>query len=140
MKRVLMLVLLLGWASLGYAAEAETAAPTGGNWGLMVWTFVNSPMGLTIIGFLLMMVAGKIFTKKPKWKELVLAHGPLLMQAVKKAEKEIPDDTSNKGMNRLDQALKFLIALEPKLYKQKEEDLKKALTAVHTTAEANKNI
>ena len=83
---------------------------------------------------------GKVFTAKPKWKALVLQYGPKFMQAVKMAEKNIPDNTPNKGAARLDAALKFLIQLEPKLHTVKETDLKAALTAVHTTAEANGNL
>ena len=99
-----------------------------------VWNFINTPIGISIVGSILLFALGKLFTKKPKWKALALKYGPSLMQAVKTAEKNVKDGS------KLDQALKYVIELEPKLSGIAEEDVKRALTAVHTTAESNGNL
>ena len=118
----------------------ESAPPVAAEWIVMLWTFVNSPVGLTVIGAVLAYVLGKVFTAKPAWKAAVLKYGPILMQAVKYAEKKIPDGSGNVGLRRLDEALKFVITLEPKLKGVDTESLKQALTAVHTQAEASGNL
>ena len=105
-----------------------------------VWEFVNSPLGVSCVVAVLTFVLGKIFTAKPEWKKLVLEHGPRLMEAVKWAEKQIPDDTPNPGLSRLDVALKYVVELVPKLGKVNESAVKEALTAVHTSAESNGNL
>jgi hypothetical protein len=126
---------------MALAAVAESAPPAGGlAWPAMVWAFVNSPAGLTVIGAVLFFILGKVFTAKPAWKQYVLKYGPALMVAIKQAEKAIDDKTPRAGLARLDKALKLVIALEPKLAGAKADDVKAALTAVHTQAEANGNL
>jgi len=122
------------------AVESSKSGSTGISFGKGIWTFLNSSLGVSIVVFVLSFILGKIFTAKPKWKALMLKYGPSLMQAVKTAEKNIPDDTDNKGLARLDAALGYLIALEPKLEKVAEADVKQALSAVHAAAESNGNL
>jgi hypothetical protein len=112
----------------------------GVSFGSGLWTFLNSPLGVSVVAFILSILVGKVFTAKPKWKSYVLKYGPSLMQAVKTAEKKIPDGTDNKGLSRLDEGLKYLLELEPKLKGAMESDLKQALTAVHASAEKNGNL
>lgn len=118
------------------AVSPENSISLGEN----VWSFLNSSLGISIVVFILSFILGKIFTAKPKWKALVLKHGPSLMWAVKEAEKRIADDTPNKSLNRLDKALEYVIKLEPKLAKVNDINLKQALTAVHASAESNGNL
>jgi len=108
--------------------------------GQVIVSFLNSPLGITIVISLISFILGKVFTAKPKWKALVLKFGPSIMQAVKYAEKEIPDDVENKGLSKINNALAYLIELEPKLKLTPPDDLKRALTAVHASAEANGNL
>ena len=120
--------------------ESSKSTPKESSFGKSIITFLNSSLGVSIVIFVLSFILGKIFTAKPRWKALTLKYGPLLMQAVKTAEKNIPDDTDNKGLARLDAALIYLINLEPKLKKIADEDLKQALSAVHAAAESNGNL
>jgi len=110
------------------------------NWLTVIWSLINSPVVLTLVGAILAYILGRIFTAKPAWKAMLLQYGPSLMAAVKKAEKAISDDTENKSLARLDAACKFVIELEPKLVGANAADVKAALTAVHTQAEANENL
>jgi len=134
---ILLLSLVIG-PLVACAAVAESAVPTAAyDVGGMIWTFVNSPAGLSVIGFALMFILGKVFTAKPKWKALVDQYKPMLIAAVKKAEKEIDDDCSNKNLKRLDSAMKFMLSINSKL---DLGVLKDAITAVHAEAEKDKNI
>lgn len=123
-------------------AVVETApeVPKGPSIGQSIWLFLNSSVGISIVGSILVFILGKIFTAKPKWKKYVLKYGPSLMKAVKQAEKAIPDNTENKALGRLDKALEYLLDLEPKLAQAASGELKKAISAVHTSAEANGNL
>ena len=135
--------MILNWifVNLFKEKDVESTAPmVAGNWLAMIWAFLNSPTGLLIVGTILAFILGKIFTAKPAWKTLALKYGPSLMSAVKQAEKAIPDGTPNKSLARLDAALKFVIALEPKLAFVNAADVKAAITAVHTQAESNDNL
>jgi len=121
-------------------AEAVQPASEGGSFGKAVWAFLNSSVGVSCVVFVLSVLAGKVFTAKPKWKQYVIKYGPQIMQAVKVAEKKIPNDVENSGLAKLDEALKYLIEIEPKLKGAGEADLKQALTSVHTKAEADGNL
>jgi len=107
----------------------------------LAWKFLNSSLGITLVVSVVTFVMGKIFTAKPAWKKLVIEHGPSVLAAIKFAEKKIPDDSENKALARLDEALKYFMSIEPKISaKLNAEIIKKAITAVHATAEANGNI
>jgi len=123
-------------------AEPVVDAPAeeGSGIGSAIWAFMNSSVGVTVVAFLLSVVVGKVFTAKPKWKQYVLKYGPEIMQAVKVAEKKIPDGSGSVGLARLDEALKYLKELEPKLKGAMENDLKQALTAIHAKAESSGNL
>lgn len=76
----------------------------------LVWEFVNSPTGITLLAGLLLWILNKIYTKKPAWKSLE----GLIVAGIKHAEKAIPDETENKGMAKFDEALKFIIKIHTK--------------------------
>ena len=72
----------------------------------VVWTVLNSPMGITAVAGVVLYLLNRLYAAKPAWAEYEGA----IISAVRFAEKEIPDDVSNKGMARLDQALKYVLA------------------------------
>ena len=63
----------------------------------VVWSILNSPAGITALAALLLWGLNKLYASKPAWK----AYEGSIISAVKWAEKEIPDDTPNKALNRL---------------------------------------
>lgn len=126
--------------AVGEEDVGEVVEDKGPGIGAAVWAFLNTPLGISVVGAILAFVLGKVFTAKPKWKKLMLKHGPALMQAVKTAEKNIPDDVENAGLARLDAALQYLIDIEPKLKAAKDSDVKAALSAVHSAAESHGNL
>jgi tetrahydromethanopterin S-methyltransferase subunit D len=69
-----------------------------------VWTILNSPAGITAMVTLVIFIINKIYAAKPIWRQ----YEGLFTQAVKMAEKAIPDDSPNKSVRRLDEALKYI--------------------------------
>lgn len=125
-------------------APATVSAPALTMQGVLAWLWAqaNSSAGLTFIAGLWAWVLARVFTWKPAWKRVYEDKKPLLLQAVKAAEKEIPDNTPNKALARLDAALRFAIAADASLGASKAatEDLKQALSLAHADAEGAGNI
>jgi len=120
--------------------ETPETLPVSGideGWGTLVWRFFNSPLGITMVAFGFSVLVGKVFTWKPKWEQYVSKYYPLLMTAVKYAEKKIPDDTLDAGLARLNKALKYIQSVHASL---DSEAVKLALMAVHAEAEADGNL
>lgn len=68
-------------------------------------TFMNTPIGYAIAGFIILFVINKIFSAKPRWAK----YEGYMISAVKFAEKAIGDKTENAGLARADSALKYFI-------------------------------
>lgn len=104
--------------------------------GTILWNFVNSPVGLMIVGTILAGILGAVFKAQPAWQVVFDKHKGLFFDAVRAAEKAIPDDTPNPGAAKADFALKLILKLEPSLTGAKEVDLQKAITAAHDALKA----
>ena len=131
MKTFTLTLFALIFSATLFGAEVVEPATTE-SWKALLLAALQSPMAITVVAFVLSFVIGKIFTAKPKWKVYADKYRPLIVSAIKKAEKEIPDDTENKSLARLDTALKYVIAVEAKL---DAESLKEAITTVHAEIE-----
>jgi len=132
---VILAILVVGFCvGPALAQEDTTATPAPAGATSWVWTFMNSPVGMSVVGFLLLFLLGKLFTAKPQWKVYVDKYRPMLISAVKQAEKLIPDDVPNPGLARLDAALKYMIRLNNTL---DTASLTQAITAVHSELEGS---
>lgn len=74
-----------------------------------VWTFLNSGIGFTLVwsamvGFFIFL-ASKFNPLQEKWKQ----YEGSIITGIKLAEKQIPDDTPNSGLAKLDSALRFVL-------------------------------
>ena len=96
-----------------------------------LWTFCNSPVGVALVSGVVLTVLGHLFKSRPAWEELYDTYRADLFSAVRFAEENIPDDTPNKALARLDAALRFISTLETPLARKKEKDVRKALTRAH---------
>ena len=100
-----------------------------------VWAFVNSPFGLMFVGTfmlpLLTLVMKKIFEKAPLLQDLYNTYKGPLFDAVKEAERLIPDNTTNSGLRKLDEAFKYVIKIAPDLAKHDPEKVKALLSQAH---------
>ena len=103
----------------------------------LVWAFLNSPIGITLVVSAVGSIAAAIYAKKPLWKK----YEGVLISAVKMAEKAVPDDTESTGLQKLDAALEYAIdVLEDMNVKVKKKDIPEliaGLSEVHEKVEAD---
>jgi len=71
----------------------------------LIITFLHTPLGWTVSGFLILFVINKIFSAKPGWAK----YEGWMISAVKFAEKAIPDDAENGGLAKANSALQYFI-------------------------------
>ena len=101
---------------------------------------LGSSAGVTVLGAILAWILGKIFLAKPEWKVIYDKYQPVFMVAVKYAEKAIPNEVQNAGLQRLDLALQKVIQLETALNSVPTSILTQVMNMVHAEAEARGNI
>jgi len=71
----------------------------------LIWNALNTPAGITVMAGVFLWLLNRIYDKKPAW----LSYEGAIISAIKFAEKEIPDGSPNKGLSRLDAALKYAV-------------------------------
>ena len=71
----------------------------------LLWTALNSPFGYMAVAGVLIWLLNRLYASQPGWA----AYEGTIISAVKLAEKEIPDGTENKGLARLDAALRYVL-------------------------------
>ncbi len=74
-----------------------------------IWTFLNSGIGFAIVWAalvgLFLFLASKFNPLQEKWKQ----YEGSIITGIRLAEKQIPDDTPNAGLAKLDAALRFVL-------------------------------
>ena len=107
----------------------------------IVWKVLNSPAVIAVLVGGLLWLLNKLYAAKPAWQAL---EGTIIA-AVKWAEKEIPDDTPNKALSRLNAALNYVV----KVYEeargkpvdaQTKAELCEGIQIVHAELEASGNL
>ena len=107
----------------------------------VAWDVINSPAGITAMAGGLLWLLNRLYAAKPAWQ----AFEGTIIAAVKWAEKEIPDDTPNKAMGRLDAALDYVL----KVYEQArgtpadaktKQELREGIQIIHAELEASGNL
>ena len=102
---------------------------------------MNSPAVIALLAGGLLWLLNRLYAAKPAWQ----AFEGTIIAAVKWAEKEIPDDTPNKAMSRLDAALNYVL----KVYEeargkpadaQTKQELREGIQIVHAELEASGNL
>ncbi len=107
----------------------------------VAWDVVNSPAVIALMAGGLLWLLNRLYASKPAWQ----AFEGTIIAAVKWAEKEIPDDTPNKAMSRLDAALNYVLKVyeeargTPADAKTKQE-LREGIQIVHAELEASGNL
>lgn len=102
----------------------------------LVWKLLNSPAGVTAIAGLILYLLNRLYAKKPAWARFEGA----IISGVKLAEKKIPDGTPNKGLARLDAALKYVISVYEEMKGKKPDvatmqELREGVQIVHDRLE-----
>ena len=72
-----------------------------------LWVLVNSPVFITLVASGVVVLLNKIYDRRPSWQK----YQGTIIAAVRYAEKAIPDDAENKSIQRLDAALKYVLAI-----------------------------
>jgi hypothetical protein len=101
----------------------------------LVWAFLNSPVGLTVVGGIVAYFLARLFKAKPEWEKVFHTYKGALFDVVREAEKAIPDDTPNSAAQKADMALKLLLKLQPSLRRKREADVRAAITEAHKELE-----
>ena len=70
-----------------------------------IWTFLNSPLCITAIAALVLYLLKKARERYPAWMDWE----GTIVEAVKHAEKAIPDDAENKSLRRFNEALAYCL-------------------------------
>ena len=71
----------------------------------LVWSFLNSPVGIAAVASLALYLLTRLYAVRPGWRQ----YEGTIIAAVKYAEAAIPDDAPDKGVRRLDAALKYVL-------------------------------
>ena len=101
------------------------------------WTFLNSPLGISMVVSTVASIVAYIITKVP----IVKKYSGVLISAVKYAEKAIPDDTDNAGLKKLDLALEYALErfaeIGVKVKEKQIPELIAGLSEAHEKVEAD---
>ncbi len=74
-----------------------------------IWMFLNSSIGFAVIWAAIVGVFIFLASRLNPWQEKWKLYEGSIITGIKLAEKQIPDDTPNKGLARLDAALRFVL-------------------------------
>jgi len=101
-----------------------------------VWAALNSPVGITTVASIGLWALNKIYAAKPEWQKYEGA----IIKAVQWAEREIPDDASNKHVQRADTALKYVLKAYERINGKRAdarmtEQLAQGIEILHTDLE-----
>ena len=106
--------------------------------GRITWNVLNSPAVIALLAGGLLWLLNRVYAARPAWQ----AFEGTIIAAVKLAEKEIPSDTPNKALSRLDAALNYVLKVyeeargRPADAKTKAE-LREGIQIVHAELEAS---
>jgi hypothetical protein len=78
------------------------------NWDAILtglWQVVNSVPAIMTMAALLGWLLTKLYAIRPAWE----AYEGTIISAIKHAEKAVPDDSPNKAVARLDEALRYVL-------------------------------
>lgn len=102
-----------------------------------VFEFINSPLVVTVAASVCIWLLGKVYTKKPTWQK----YEGTVIAAIKAAEKAIPDNSDNKAVKRLDEALKYVLTVFEKVEGRtataaEKAEIAEGIQIVHNNIEA----
>lgn len=70
-----------------------------------IWTFLNSPLGITAVAAVVLYLLKRARERYPAWMDWEGS----IVEAVKHAEKAVPDDAENKSLRRFNDALAYVL-------------------------------
>lgn len=103
-----------------------------------LWQAVNSVPGVMLMAGLLGWLLSRLYAFRPAWE----AYEGTIISAIKHAEKAIPDDTPNKSVARLDEALRYVLKIYAETHRGRQapaalaEELREGIQIMHDRLEA----
>ncbi len=102
-----------------------------------IWTFLNSPLGITAVAAVVLYLLKRARERYPAWMDW---EGSII-EAVKMAEKHIPDDAENKSLRRFNDALAYVLRIyqevNGKMPSEKQRrEIKEGIRLKHAELEA----
>jgi len=127
-------LILFGYMAVAIGAEVPAVVPVAESIGILatIWTLLQTPQAIGVILLIWGSSLALLFAKRPKWQQYYDRYRGTLVEAVKFAEKTIPDGTDNKSAARADEALKYVLKI---IGKADEKELKQAINVVHAEVE-----
>ncbi len=107
------------------------------NFWTSLWTFVNSPFGIAVVAAVLLFLLNLRYAK-PIWQK----YQGTIIAGVKWAEKMIPDNTENKAVARLDEALRYVVQVFEEVKRRQPTpkevaNLKEGIQVTHAEMESS---
>lgn len=102
-----------------------------------IMEILNSPLAITVAASICIWLLGRIYTKKPTWQKF---EGTVIA-AIRSAEKAVPDNSENKAVKRLDEALKYVLTVFEKVEGRtataaEKAEITEGIQIVHNNIEA----
>ena len=102
-----------------------------------IWALINSPAGIAVIAGLVLWLLNRLYAAKPAWQKYEGA----IIAGIKYAEKQVPDDSANKSLARLDAALRYVLKVYQEVNNRSASakevaELKDGISIVHNELEA----
>ena len=103
-----------------------------------LWQALNSVPGVVLMAGLLGWLLTRLYSIRPAWE----AYEGTIISAIKHAEKAIPDDVPNKGLARLDEALRYVLKVYAETHRGQQpsdalaNDLREGIQITHDRLEA----
>ena len=102
-----------------------------------IWEALNSPVGIAAIAGLVLWLLNRLYAAKPTWQKYEGA----IIAGIKYAEKQVPDDSANKSLARLDAALRYVLKVYQEVNNRSASakevaELKDGISIVHNELEA----
>ena len=104
----------------------------------VVWALLNTPAVITAIAGLFIYALNKLYASKPGWQKWE----GTIMSAIKYAEKNLPDDTTNGSLAKLNAALNYTLNVYEETTGKRatpkvKADLKEGIQITHGKLEVN---
>ncbi|MCK9179105.1 MAG: hypothetical protein M0P93_08890 [Candidatus Cloacimonetes bacterium] len=101
-----------------------------------IFTILNQPVVITLIAGVLLWALNKVYAKKPAWQ----AFEGSIITGIKWAEKQIPDDSENKSVMKLNAALQYVLNVYKhtegkRASKAVEAELREGIQIIHAELE-----
>ena len=102
----------------------------------VTWDVLNSPAVIAGVAALVLWALNKLYAKKPAWQ----AFEGTIIAGIKWAEKQIPDDSENKSISRLNAAMQYVLEVYEKVNGKRptakvEADLREGIQIIHAELE-----